>query len=685
MSALALGMANAACAQDTATAASSGDDNTVVVVKGVRASLTKSLSNKRKATQVVESIVAEDIGKLPDNNVIEALQRVTGVQVTDRAGGEVGTISIRGLPDVETTWNGRNIFTASGRSEALQDIPATLVRQIDVYKTRDASQLENGLAGQIDVSSLRPFDFKGPEISVAARETYLEPAKSSNPNISALFSNRWSTGNGQFGALLNLSYENTKYRNESVTPGALVPFSTVDNPALGANAAPDGCNGNWTPLERIIPSDCRAPRPDDGRAERPANLVACRHQGRPVRNAGLDPDHQRPSVSLPAVARRHLPERPARQARTPGRQCRLPVAAERRQRLHLRSHVQRLSQHHLQPIAVLVRRLVGNLGPDPASTISLYDGTNIMHTRSVGAVYGFNSGDLTTNATDSYVYALNGKWNIGDKLHLVGDLSYQDSTFHSEFTATRIDRVANQINVNFNTGDGTPSFHFDNDALLTQASNLERGPVLRQRQPQHRNATTVSLDGKYDADWGAVSEISFGVRYDDRKAEESSRTQSDDAGLGVNLGTLDAGYQYVNHDFFDGFGDVPRSWMDANGYYIRDHIDQFRQIYHDAGLARNPQTIFRTTDELMLHKSFDVDEKTASAYVMADTDSHLFGHRLRTNWGLRYVNVQTNMRVYDWDNVAYKYTGQSSAKKSVGKLLPSATIRYEPATASSCA
>jgi TonB-dependent receptor len=141
-----------------------------VVVTGVRASLTKSLANKRTNDQVVESVVAEDIGKLPDNNVVEALQRVTGIQVTNRAGGEVGTLSIRGLPDVATTWNGRNIFTASGTQVALQDIPSTLVRQIDVYKTRDASQLENGIAGQIDVKSLRPFDFKGSKFSLLALE-----------------------------------------------------------------------------------------------------------------------------------------------------------------------------------------------------------------------------------------------------------------------------------------------------------------------------------------------------------------------------------------------------------------------------------------------------------------------------------------------------------------------------------
>src|SRR4051812_15888079 len=128
--------------------AAKGETLETVVVTGVRASLTKSLANKRTSDQVVESVVAEDIGKLPDNNVVEALQRVTGIQVTNRAGGEVGTLSIRGLPDVETTWNGRNIFTASGTQVALQDIPSTLVRQIDVYKTRVASQLETGIAGR---------------------------------------------------------------------------------------------------------------------------------------------------------------------------------------------------------------------------------------------------------------------------------------------------------------------------------------------------------------------------------------------------------------------------------------------------------------------------------------------------------------------------------------------------------
>src|SRR5690606_870422 len=68
-----------------------------IVITGIRASLAQAVDVKRNNFAVVDAIVAEDIGKFPDNNVAEALQRVTGVQVTDRGAGEVSTVSIRGL------------------------------------------------------------------------------------------------------------------------------------------------------------------------------------------------------------------------------------------------------------------------------------------------------------------------------------------------------------------------------------------------------------------------------------------------------------------------------------------------------------------------------------------------------------------------------------------------------------
>ena len=122
----ALMLSGAAQAQDAATVAPQ-DEAADIVVTGVRASIVGALNVRKQSTQIVDSIVSEDVGKLPDNNVIEALQRVTGVQVTNRTGGEAAGISIRGLTDALTTLNGRNIFTAAGQAFSLQDISANLV------------------------------------------------------------------------------------------------------------------------------------------------------------------------------------------------------------------------------------------------------------------------------------------------------------------------------------------------------------------------------------------------------------------------------------------------------------------------------------------------------------------------------------------------------------------------------
>jgi len=616
-----------------------------VTVTGVRASLTKSLAIKRTSDQVVESVVAEDIGKLPDNNVVEALQRVTGIQVTNRAGGEVGTLSIRGLPDIETTWNGRNIFTASGTQVALQDIPATLVRQIDVYKTRDASQLETGIAGQIDVKSLRPFDFKGLKASLSARETYLDPAKKSNPQLSGMLSDRWKTGAGEFGALINLSDVKTNYRNESVTPGALVPF-------VSPNASEDP--SGYTPLQRIFDTSVWTPGTHTGLPEAAGSTLNFNGTAYPYylsRDAVFQSDVQgqreRPAGN---IALQWKPNDDA-----------------------VYTFEAMYNGYRDKTFNQLLFSFVdwwGALGSNPAGSITTYPGTNVIKTRTVGSVYGFNSGDYTTSATDSYVYALNGKWNLGDRLRLDGDVSYQTSKYHSEFTATRIDRVAPSINVDFNSGGGNMSFHFNDDAALTNPANWNVAQFYDNANRNEGSAATANLTGAYDADWGAVKTINFGLRYDDRKASEANRTQS--SFLGRNLATLGSNYYYTNSNFGTDISSVPRSWMSANAYYIRDHIDDWRQLYHSVDAN------FQTTDKLYLQKTFDVDEKTTNLFAMADTENEVFGHRLRGNFGVRYVNVDTGMTFYKVDATTKAVT-PSGAQKSTGRFLPSLTLRFDAA------
>jgi iron complex outermembrane recepter protein len=618
--------------------AATGDDT--VIVTGVRNSIRKSLAIKRRSTQVVDSIVAEDIGKLPDNNVVDALQRVAGVQVTGRSGGEATAISIRGMPDITTTWNGRNVFTASGRQFALQDIPANLVRELDVYKTRAADQIETGIAGQVDVKTLRPFDFKGPEISVAARNIYLDPAKTYNPNVSAMLSNRWSTSHGDIGALLNVSYSRTKYSDQSVTAGAMVPFATTTNTPPG-----------FTPLQRIF-TDGKVPWVPGqyhglpyatgstmtfGTAQYPYYLARDA-----VFQNELKGDRERPAVN---VALQWQPNADA-----------------------VYTFEYFYDGYRNTTFNNLFFTFVDWWGSfnNPtyaASTFTLYPGTNIMKTRIVNDVYGFNSGDTTVAKTDSNVFALNGKWNIGAKLKLVGDLSYQDSTFASQFLAMRTDRVASQVHVDFNNGEGITNFGFSNTADLTNPSKWNVAQFYDNANRNTGSATTLSLDGTYAADWGPINNLSFGVRYDDRKASEANSTQS--SFLGVPLSTLNSGLQYYNNNFFDGRADVPTSWVVANGYYIKDNISSIRALYHgvDPAFSATAKALFKT---------FDIEEKTATLYVQADAENTLFGRRLRSEVGLRYVNVKTDMTFYQQTPPT-----QKSASKSVGKVLPSVTLRYD--------
>ena len=191
-----------------------------IVVQGYRQSLETAQAIKRNSNEIVDSVVAEDIGKLPDWSAAESLARITGVSV-ERSGGEASAVRVRGLPDLTTTYNGREIFTAEGRSVALQDFPAGTISRIDVYKTGAADLIEAGIAGEIDVRSRKPFDFKG--LRVAGGVTGLHWTQSQRIGASAnlLVSDRWKTGIGEIGLLVQGSYTDNNfveaYRTDNLT------------------------------------------------------------------------------------------------------------------------------------------------------------------------------------------------------------------------------------------------------------------------------------------------------------------------------------------------------------------------------------------------------------------------------------------------------------------------------------
>ncbi len=268
---LALSLAPAAYAQDTATApaaetqqstgaitAPSGDQGQGVqaasapggddiVVTGVRASLRSAQAIKRNSDQIVDSIVAEDIGKLPDRNVAEALQRISGIQI-QRSYGEGSSVAIRGLTQVRTEINGRDSFTASGSNGlSFEDVPSELLAGVDVYKNPAADMIEDQVSGTINLRTRKPFDFDGFRASASVTNSYFDLLGKSRPSGSVLLSDRWNTGIGQIGVLVDVAYQKTAFRQDVISTE---PFYTLDpsNATDAATLATLGRTGQVTTL-----------------------------------------------------------------------------------------------------------------------------------------------------------------------------------------------------------------------------------------------------------------------------------------------------------------------------------------------------------------------------------------------------------------------------------------------------
>ena len=229
-------------------AAAQGDDSATIVVTGFRAALQSAVNKKKKADQIVESVSAEDIGKLPDASIGEAIARLPGL-TSQRLSGRADVISIRGFgPDYSSTLlNGRE-QTSTGDNRAVQfdQYPAEIVSQVNVYKTPMASIVGQGIAGTVDLRTIRPLEYAKRILSVGGRIVYpdqvrLNPeAKKYGYRANGVFVDQFA--DGKVGVAVAASYNNEPYGIEefnawgyadgpagSKVIGGLKPYATSTN------------------------------------------------------------------------------------------------------------------------------------------------------------------------------------------------------------------------------------------------------------------------------------------------------------------------------------------------------------------------------------------------------------------------------------------------------------------------
>jgi iron complex outermembrane recepter protein len=292
-----------------------------ITVIGIRASLQRAAEVKRDAPQVMDVITSQDVGKLPDENVAEALQRVTGVQVT-RVFGEGQSVSVRGLPLVRVEVDGRTLLGFSarlsppeneqlGRNSGLDTVPSGLFGRLEVRKSPIASQVEGGLSGSINLVTPNPLDFKEFTLSVRGQGVYSDVSKKTEPAISALIADRFA--DNKAGYLLAVDYT-----QRTSTTQAFERNNFFQRVRIGAGTAPgtsadlnnDGnpdISGDRLHYEQFVVDRSRLGataevqfRPTESftvllegiysklKTEREQDFIAWRYTGRAITNPGFD-------------------------------------------------------------------------------------------------------------------------------------------------------------------------------------------------------------------------------------------------------------------------------------------------------------------------------------------------------------------------------------------------------------
>lgn len=253
--AISIASALAIAAQAHAQEAADKEDATeldAITVTGIRGSLQRSLDTKRMSESLVEVITAEDVGKMPDKNIADSLQRVPGVNISSASATEGGfdendRVSMRGTSPslTQTLINGHFVSSGDwfvlnqtgsvGRSVSYSLLPSELVGEIIVYKTAQASQVEGGVVGSVDIQTRRPLDFsKDLSLEASLGTVYSDLPDDYAPQLSALFN--WKNANGNFGVMVQGFSEERHLRRdgqemlgyERIAAGSPIALSNPD-------------------------------------------------------------------------------------------------------------------------------------------------------------------------------------------------------------------------------------------------------------------------------------------------------------------------------------------------------------------------------------------------------------------------------------------------------------------------
>ncbi|MYN28016.1 TonB-dependent receptor [Duganella sp. CY42W] len=642
--ALAAMYAPAASAQATQAEppAATEDPGTTVVVTGFRSSLQKALNLKQQAIGVRDSIVAEDIGKFPEANVAESLQRVPGVILNrDESSGEGQRISIRGLPTEYsvTTLNGAPVNTTStatigsaARGFNYDVFASELFGRVDFYKSPLAELTEGGLGGIVDLQTPRPFDNPKRTIRYGLTDTYNTSSKHNDPNGFVLYSNTWDN----LGFLIGASHSgsiNTRSGFEA-TGGYNSSFNGSQNPVKGNFAlaldfdSPLANLGGYTRdqvAQALLPRIYRFYGSQNERTR--DGLVSSLQWKTSTLNVSFDTLYSK----LENTRAEQLFGILVRSTATTNRNA--PVGAS------------------------------GNNGLIPLD-VHIDPGTNLLTGTFGNTTY--NAGAAYTKDDTKFGYgALNASWKASPKLTLSGQASLNQSTATSAtgqlsgyiYGATStIDYGSDHVYPSISS----PTSYTDPNSW----SGFTIGTGWTKETDKGKQAR-VAADYDYDLPGGWTGHLKTGLTYvatikgvNKRNGTALATAHLNSIGAAGLRSAMTSQLPINNLDFGAGW---PHSWATWNSNYFYSQFDP--NVY-------NPESTFTPS------QSFAAEEDVKTAFVQSDFKGDIGGHELRFNAGVRFSKTETDIDNFKQKGAGLVYS-PNHEQGSYSNVLPAFSSAFD--------
>ena len=623
-----------------------------VVVTGVRETQRSSIQMKRAAPVIVDGIINDEIGQLPENSVGDTLERITGV-AGDRFKGNANELSVRGLgPTLSfSTFNGREVSTAGAdRSVAFQQFPAELINGILVYKTQQADFPEGGIAGVVELRSMKPLDFNERRIQGEVRGVYL-------PKDADI------RGRSGFGDRSNISYIDS-FNTGIGDIGVSIGYQHQDQ------AAPEdyySTNSTYTPCVTNAVSAA-------------ATAVNCNNTGGTGMTVG---------PRYFATSSRNFNQKETSEIRDgaigtvqwkPNDDLDITLDAQYSNRESLENRNQLVITEAARGIQPLV---IGGEGNDfsRGSLISYVGNSNLevqLERRLREEEY--KGGGLGTT------------WNHG-RWEGAGDLSYSKSHRTELLKQTNM-RAPQRVGYTFDRSrDEVPDVTFTDFDITNPDNFLMTTPVANSNYARYRLGTdrydeigAARFDVTYELD-GFLTAIKTGARYSEHERTNDANNNSDQqmpvSYDGRTPAQLVAAANANCRRPFTTSSYMSESSPSINTWALFDNDCVFRTY---TGQDKLPLTADSRGPE-----DINVTEKITAFYVMSNFASELFTKAVTGNFGVRYVRTTVDSKGYRSEVLVTPSVGGSAATITVvpGTLtqisgsgdydyvLPSANVSFD--------